>query len=140
MTKSYTMKKLNILLIVLLSFLASNLTAQNDYRILLRSGKLSPPPNLENFISEQFPSNAEIFNGYYYRFIQFNTIPNSKQKKLIASTGIKLLDYIPRNTFMAAIPVNMDKALMLSLNIRCVISEQPVQKIRRRWFCRFASR
>ena len=85
----------------MLCVVSLKVSAQNDQRILLLSGAMDPTPNLENFISEQSLTTNEIFDGYYYRFIQFNTIPDSKQKVKIAATGIKLLDYIPHNTFNA---------------------------------------
>ncbi len=104
-------------------------SGQNDYRLLLHSGTLLPAPNLENFINEKNPSTDEIVNGYYYRFIQFYTIPDGAQKELIAASGIKLLNYIPKNTFMAAIPTGIDKSKLQLLNIRSIIRQETVQKI-----------
>ena len=128
------MKNFYASLMLILIVVSSHLIAQSDYRILLRSGALIPVPNLEKFISEQSPATTDIMDGYYYRFIQFNTIPNTAQKAIIASVGIKLLDYIPRNTFMAAVPVGIDKSLLHTLNIRCVMSQEPVQKINKNLF------
>ncbi len=123
------MKNFFHILITALFVLPLQLLAQNDNRILLHSGALTPSANLEDFIKEQSPSANEIFNGYYYRFIQFTSIPNMHQKEVISSVGIKLLDYIPHNTYMAALPVSLNKTQLSTLNIRSVITQQAFQKI-----------
>jgi PKD repeat protein len=121
------MKKLITPMLLMLAVV--NLNAQPSYRIMLQSGAIAPEANLESFISSAMPQNDEVTDGYYYRFVQFYDIPDETQKQAIAATGILLGDYIPYKTFMAAIPVNLDKKILRELNIRSVITHQAVQKI-----------
>lgn len=52
--------------------------------------------------------NESIVDGHYFRIIVFNNIPTSDEKKLLSDQGIKLLDYLPRNAFYAAIESTTD--------------------------------
>ena len=123
------MKKLDLLILLILVSLYFKANAQQDNRILLHSGAWLPAANLETFISSNQPVSSETFNGYYYRFIQFNSTPNEEQKILIKQSGIILLEYIPHNTFMAAVPVGYDRNKMRSFNIRSIDKQNPIQKI-----------
>src|SRR6185436_4556403 len=122
------MKKLNLTaLFTIILFIAAN--GQQDYRIMLHSGATLPPANLEQVINNHQPSSEEIFDGYYYRFIQFNSIPANDQKNTMLQSGIILLDYVPHNTFMAAIPVTYNYNKLLSYNIRSITAQHPVQRM-----------
>lgn len=121
------MKKLLTPLMLIVAIIS--LHAQPSNRIMLHSGAVEPEANLESFIALPLPSPSEQVDGFYYRFIQFNSIPSEIQKQKIAASGIVLSDYIPYKTFMAAIPVNMDKNKLREFNIRAVIAKNPVQKI-----------
>jgi hypothetical protein len=39
------------------------------------------------------------------------------------------MDYIPNNTFMAAIPVNFNRTLLKNTNVHAVFAQTEVQKI-----------
>lgn len=114
-------------LFLLLCIVSSGYAQKNA--ILLHSGTMQPSPNLEEFI--QLPSPNDVVNGYYYRLLQFNAIPNAQQKSSLKSDGVILLDYIPQNTFMAAIPVRYDRNNLKNVNVRSVLRMQDVQKINR---------
>lgn len=98
-----------------------------DYRLLLQSGTVQPVANLSEFIEEASPT--DIFNGYYYRFLQFKNIPTQEEKNTLTASGIKLLDYIPKNTFVAAIPERYNRAKLASFGVRSVIKQDAIQKI-----------
>ncbi len=111
------------------ALLISNTYGQTSTRILLHSGALEPAPNLESFISAPLPPETERVDGYYYHFIQFYSLPSTSQKQQLQKAGIILGDYIPYNTFMAALPIILDKNILRDLNIRAVIPQSPIQKI-----------
>ncbi len=123
------MKKFNLTALFFIASISFNAFAQQDYRIMLHSGATLPESNLEQFISSGKPSANEVFEGYYYRFIQFNSIPTETQKNSFSQGGIILLDYIPHNTFMVAIPVNRNVSGFRNYNIRSITEQNPVQKI-----------
>src|SRR5262245_17716417 len=83
-----------------------------DFRIMFQNGAQVPEANLQKFIADGSPAAAEVFSGYYYRFIQFNSIPSDEQKKIIEQSGIILLQYMPHNAYIAAIPVNFTRSML----------------------------
>ncbi len=102
---------------------------QQDYRLYLQSGTSQPEANLTTFISSPDPS--DTYNGFYFRFLQFNQLPGKDQQDAIRRSGLVLMDYIPKNTFMTAIPVGYDKSKLTQLGVRAVIKQEPVHKISR---------
>ncbi|MBL7923756.1 MAG: S8 family serine peptidase [Bacteroidia bacterium] len=123
MNKFYT----GLFAAVLLGF--STVFAQQDNRLYLQSGTVQTEANLESFISSAVP--ADVFSGYYYRFLQFNSLPTNDQKAAMAKSGLVLMDYLPKNTFMTAIPVRYDRAQLAGFGVRSVIRQEQVHKISR---------
>ena len=102
-------------------------SAQQNNRLYLQSGTVQTETNLSAFISEGSPS--DVFNGYYYRFIQFNEMPNADQQMALRNSGLVIMDYVPKNTFMVAIPLNYDKNKLYAHNVYAVLQQSPTQKI-----------
>ena len=117
------------LLLFVCCFCNLTIQAQHDYRLLLQSGMMMPSANVESFINAAPVNRNELFNGYYYRLIQFNDIPVQADKEKISRSGILLLNYVPSNTFIAAIPEAFDKASLRLFNVRSVIELNTIQKI-----------
>ena len=119
----------NKFLLFLLCLANLSAIAQNDYRVSLQSGSMKPSANVESFINESVIGQDDIFNGYYYRLIQFNSIPDEAAKKMISSSGLVLMDYIPANTYVTAIPQSFDRLKLKQLNVRAVMKLDANQKI-----------
>ena len=117
------------LLVLILFVISINAKAQNDNRLLLHSGAMQTPTNVESFISDSPVAVEEIFNGYYYRIIQFNGIPTAVEKAHILESGLVLMDYIPNNAFITAIPQLFDKSLLKQLNVHSVVKLDKIQKV-----------
>lgn len=118
-----------ILPLITCGFLSLSALAQSDYRLMLSGKPEFPAENTTEFIQSDNPSQEEICQGYYYRYIQFYSVPTEQQKELLEQTGIKLLDYIPRNTFWSAIPLNYNKTQLQQFGIRSVTSRTSEQKL-----------
>ncbi|CAN5436133.1 hypothetical protein BH11BAC2_BH11BAC2_00370 [soil metagenome] len=112
--------------LICLILLSSSLSAQEDYRLMLLSGTMQPEPNLSAVVFSG--SSTDLFNGYYYRYLQFYAVPTQAQKDNISQSGIILMDYVPHNTFMAAIPERYTLAQLSAFGIRSVIQPDAVQK------------
>ena len=117
------------LLLIAFTLFVLSASAQNDYRLLLQSGTIQPAANTTTFINESNDDQQELFNGYYYRLIQFNTIPTAADKERISRAGLLLLTYIPNKAFITAIPQSFDKTLLSQLNVRSVVAMNGIQKI-----------
>ena len=117
------------ILVLMLCVIAINVNAQNNSRLLLQSGAMQTTVNVESFISESAVARQDIFNGYYYRVIQFNSIPTETEKAFIMQSGLMLMDYIPNNSYVTAIPQSFDKSLLKNLNVHSVINLDKTQKV-----------
>lgn len=93
------MKKLTGLIVFI--FCSSILSAQS-YDLQLSTGTYTLLPNY-NEVKNKKPARSEVFEGNYYRYIQFTSLPSNELKERLAADGIKLLMYLPDNTFIAAI-------------------------------------
>lgn len=105
----------------------SPLSAQTTRKVFFQSGTVEVTENISDFINGPQPKNE--MNGYYYRFMQFKELPTVAQREALRSYGVVLMDYIPHNTFMTAIPVNFNRALLKNVNVQAVFVQQEVQKI-----------
>ncbi|MBK7965225.1 MAG: S8 family serine peptidase [Bacteroidetes bacterium] len=115
-------------LVISTIFLSTSLLhAQKTKTVLFQSGSVEVEENLNLFINSPAPKNE--INGYYYRFIQFKEIPTKTQQDNMRSSGLVLMDYIPNNTFMTAIPVSFNRTLLKQLNVHAVFAQTEVQKI-----------
>lgn len=122
--------KLTLQLIIVIGVYCSCLNsanAQSESKVFFQSGTVDVTENIAEFINAQQPKNE--MNGYYYRFIQFKSLPTAPQREVLRHNGLLLMDYIPNNTFMAAIPVNFNRGLLKNVNAHAVFAQQEVQKI-----------
>ena len=60
---------------------------------------------------DQYNFNAQdaYFEGYFFRFITLESVPNQEKLTKFSQNGIQLLEYVPDNTYLAAIPSNISK-------------------------------
>ena len=120
------MNRIYIGLLAIGLFCSVNTIAQQNTSIYLQSGTVQPASNLSEFISEASPS--DVFNGYYYRFLQFNSLPGMAEQNALRQNGLVIMDYVPKNTFMVAIPLGFNKSLLSGFNVRAVLKQSAAQK------------
>ena len=96
------MKKTLLIVAAILIQLFCVAQKNGQYDLMLSSGVVNLQANFEQ-VKSQKPQQTEVFNGAYYRYIQFYTIPSTEQKKQLAEKGIDLLLYLPTNTYIASI-------------------------------------
>lgn len=110
------MKKITLLVAALAAQLFCH-AQDGRYQLMLSSGLVEPVANFEQ-VKSSVPSKSELFNGNYFRYIQFNSLPTEQQKSELESKGVKLMLYLPTNTFMAAIKENTSLQTLSGYNIR----------------------
>ena len=114
-----------LLFLSLLSLVTITVRAQN-YSVQLQSGSFVPA---ENRVGDLSYKNAELVNGFYFRFIQFKDIPTEEQKRAIENKGVRLYNYLPHNTFTAAIPASLALSQIDDGNIRSIFVIEPRHKL-----------
>jgi hypothetical protein len=75
---------------------------ERKYDLHLSTGTVTLAANFDKAKSEQ-PAKSEFFRGSYYRYIQFVDLPSTEQKEALAANGVKILMYLPDNTYIAAV-------------------------------------
>ena len=84
-------------------------SAQNTMPLYLKSGTKPIPSNLRNIVLLNQVIESATFGNKVFAIIQFDQIPNKESILQLKGHGISLLHYLPKNSFMAEIPVPVDQ-------------------------------
>lgn len=120
------MRFLNLLLLPLAATLSFSAISQskyaNDYRVLLQSGPIIPEANFEELLRSPNPwASAEAnANGFAFKYLQFEEIPNSGTRASIEALGLQFLQYFPRKTYLVAIPIDFDASQLEGYRVRSI--------------------
>lgn len=125
------MRNLYLLLLLLFGGIWNPLSGQSGPSILLQSGAISPPDNINQFLAEAIP-HAELIGGYYYRLLQFKEKLSQSQQTLIKSSGVRIYAYIPHQAYLVAIPSRFDRSKLLDWGVRSVLKLASRHKIQLR--------
>ena len=102
-------------------------SAQSTYPVYFQSGTVQAVANLQEFIAAEEPT--DIFNGHYYRLLQFDRLPDQEQRAALQRSGLILMDYLPKNTFITAIPTRYNRRQLQAYGVIAVLKQEEVQKI-----------
>ena len=94
-----------------------------SFQVKLNSGTITLTPNLTEFVASPNLTKDEQNAQQYYRYVQFNNIPNDAKLTQIKQSGLRLLEYIPNKTYIAAFPKNYNRQLLHNFGVRAV---QPI--------------
>ncbi len=118
------MNKFKLLALFLITLLvnATSIFAQNNNSnaLYLKHETLRLDKNVNSLKDISDIDKNEIFEGRFYRFMQFIELPTTKQIKELNRLRINLLEYIPHNTYVASIPVDINFNDLKTLNIRSI--------------------
>ncbi len=112
---------------VMLIFISLNtifLSAQNNsgkYDLKLKYGDVNIQENLSGFTNSFNIENEGVYDGYYFKYIQFFEIPSKLVRNSMELEGIKFLDFIPDYAYAIAIPSGFEVNLFHGYNIRCIL-------------------
>lgn len=110
-------------------FCSSVLSGQNNnYSVYFRSGELNPLVNSNDWESI-ISSKSNQYGEKHYVCIQFYNIPTNAEKEKIKSYGIELFSYMPRYTYMSAVPKNMSVQTLSKLGVRSIFELNTNQKL-----------
>ena len=122
-----------LLLLLCVVCYTSAVSAQSSssarHYVMLKSGTKTLSANVDAFIASPNLSASELNNAYFYRLIQFNNIPTQLQQNQIELAGIKLLEYIPHNAYVAAIPTNLNFQLLATFDVRTITTLDATDKM-----------
>ena len=73
--------------------------------------------------------NLDFSSENNYCLLVLSKVPTNQQKQSIELLGIKILEYIPKNTFLINAPKNFDKNLLNEFGLLNIFNVQPQFKI-----------
>lgn len=110
-------------LFLLLVIGTANSFAQSN--VLLNNGVIELKSNIGDFSI----NHSELHNGKTIRIIQFKQIPNATLLGRIENAGINLIDYIPHNAYVAALPQSINATTLKALGIQSAVVPDEVFKL-----------
>ncbi len=105
---------------ILLSIIAVAQSNPEDFVIQTKVGTFLPDDNA-GVTNLSGTSSNHIFLGNSYQIIQFYDLPTENTQASLKNLGIKLIKYVPKNAYIAAIPSTIDPNQLVKLNIRTII-------------------
>lgn len=128
------MMKFSTILITLTAVLLSSAVVvsqknQVNYPVYFKKGTIQFDENISAIRDNPIVKEHEINGDRFYRYIQFYAIPSQKQRENIEQLGIRLVEYIPQNVYVASIPLDIDFSEFQFMNVRSLIEIPALDKI-----------
>jgi len=118
-------------LLGLAPLLASAQPAQpaGRYAIQLAAGPVTPAANFADWLRQPATAPTDAWQGQVFRLLQFEQLPTEAQKATLAAAGVRLLDYLPRNTWTAVLPANLPHQRLANMGLRSLQPVAPTWKL-----------
>ncbi|MCT4582939.1 MAG: S8 family serine peptidase [Flavobacteriales bacterium] len=120
------MKNTYLIFVVLLQLGAYY--AQNN-QVYFKRGTVTFEENGQRFMAKKDVAKEEVFAQRFYKFVQFYSIPTQKEIQELKQKGVRLLSYIPSNTYIASFPVKINLNDLKTQNIRSIQTINVVDKV-----------
>jgi hypothetical protein len=104
----------------------------SSYDLLLKSRTVPVQAGMENYNRGKNLPEMQLTNllsGRYHAVVQFLNSPTESQKLQITASGIILFDYIPNNSYTAAIMPELSESQLTALGIRSILFFEAGDKI-----------
>ena len=125
----YLLQFLKISLVLIgFSYLQLNAQQLNQYELLLKAEKQTPPVTTD-FKQAIEPTYSERNAVKIYRLVQFYEIPSNEVKKDLKDAGVELISYIPNHAFFCKISNETLAEDLVNFKIRSIITIKPAYKI-----------
>ena len=117
--------------VLLLVLYCCRICAQNTNPqvLYLKSGAAIPSENITGKFLRHYNESSQTVNGKSYCIVQLSKPAAGNDQKDFAAAGIKLLEYIPSNAYLAEISKPLEEQVLKKLNVRAFSTIAPEQKI-----------
>jgi len=109
------MKKVKHTTTLLFTIFSIGIFAQS--KILLNNATIELPENVQEFSIQP----NESYKGLVFRILEFREIPDELTQQQLKNLGVTLLEYLPHNSYVAAVPENMSGRTLFSQGIRSAV-------------------
>ena len=125
------MKIRRVLFITALILFSLCALSQQDsaYRLFLKSGSFIPQRNINPDFTRELSRRISRIKGQSFAILQFEHIPTPQEQQQLLNAGIRLLDYIPNNSYTVSIKGAINDEVLKQARVRSIIELQPEQKM-----------
>ncbi|MFC2102272.1 S8 family serine peptidase [Bacteroidota bacterium] len=91
-----------------------------DFTLHFKTGPVVPEANTEAFLSSWSASSESLYQGQFFKIIQFYEIPTADVKNSLKESGVTLLGYLPKNAYFAAFDQNFNAGAIAGSAVRSI--------------------
>jgi hypothetical protein len=117
------------LLLSLIFPVATSAQRNAGYELHFKNEVLQPEENVQEFIRSFSVAEEQLFDGRFFRIVQFDEIPNAYERFKLEAEGVQLLDYIPHFGYFAAFKSDFQPTFLESTRIRSILGITPAVKL-----------
>lgn len=88
--------------------------------VFLRGKTIEPSPNFGQLVADDTYLEGVAVGGYIYRLVQFGQMPDAASLASLEGMGVRVLDYIPQNTFLCGLPEGLRFSTLSGIGIRSI--------------------
>jgi PKD repeat protein len=110
--------------------LSSMAMAQQSFKVHFAHGTEVFPENFREEMTKPIPT-ADIANGFFVRYVQFNTLPSTEQQAALEREGAIWNGYVNYGAYRMLLPEGFDLTKMESLGARSIMAPQTRWKMHR---------
>ena len=98
-----------------------------DFTVHLKNRRFTPDRGVERALAREIESRSD---GVVHAIVQLYGPPTQEQRALLAAQGVRLLSYVPNNSWLASVPADVDQLRNLDAGIvRSAVRLRPGDKL-----------
>ncbi len=97
--------------------------------VRFRSGSKTYERNIDHFVTSPAITPGEWHENILHRYIQFEQIPDQNQQNRLEQAGIRLVEYIPHNTYLVALKRGYSTSALVETKAWSVITPEKRHKM-----------
>ena len=101
----------------------------NDHSIYFRSGISKPAGNIDSFSAGNYFKARKSIAGQSFLVLQFVQIPGAKEKQILRSEGIELMEYIPQKAYLSRVRGPFSIQMLKLAGVEAILDIGPKQKM-----------
>lgn len=110
--------------------LAPALIAQQSYKVHFAHGTEVFPENFKTEMVKSIPA-ADLSEGYFVRYVQFNALPSTAQRTQLEQEGVIWQGYVNYGTYLMIFPKGFKLSTLEPLGARSIMAANPQWKMHR---------
>ena len=121
------MNRLYSIMLSIFALISNQSSAQSILQ--LKTGKIHLNSNIDSILEVGTLPETALFDQQHYVVLCFNTLPSSTTFKLLTSSGVTFLDYLPENSYWVALATGTNISMLKANGVISINQLQGIHKI-----------